>query len=106
MDLSINDIIKKPHISSKAQRLGQKYKQVVFDVHPQANKPMIALALKKLFNLEASKIRIVVRKGKIRRAGRRFTQGPLEKKAIISLKGDVSSMTELNPAAMPSQNQG
>jgi large subunit ribosomal protein L23 len=87
MALTLFDIIRKPRITEKAFKLNQeRTKKLVLEVHPRANKPLIAEALKKLFNVEASKIGIVVSKGKKRRAGRFFTTGPLKKKAIITLK--------------------
>ncbi|MFA6066197.1 MAG: 50S ribosomal protein L23 [Candidatus Babeliaceae bacterium] len=86
MDLNIYEIIKKPHITTKAYTLNQRYNQIVVDVHPMANKPEIAKALKRLFNVEVDKIRIIVSKGKTRRSGRHVFHGPLRKKAIIVLK--------------------
>ena len=86
MDLSIYDIIKGPRITNKAYSLNQKLKQLVLEVHPMANKPMISEALKKLFNVEAEKICVIVSKGKFRRAGRHVFQGIKTKKAIVTLK--------------------
>ncbi len=90
MDLDIYSIIRRPRITSKAYRLNQQLKQLVLEVHPQANKRLIAEALKKLFNVEADKIRIVVSKGKRRRAGRHIVHDKLEKKAFITLKEGYS----------------
>ena len=86
MDLTIYDIIKGPRITEKAYRLNQTTGKLVLEVHPQANKPLIAQALKKLFNVEAEKIGIVISKGKKRRVGRYFTEGKTRKKAMITLK--------------------
>lgn len=86
MDLNIYNVIQGPRITSKVYRLNKEFKQLVLQVHPQANKPMIAEALKKLFNVEAEKIRTIVSKGKYRRAGRHVFQGKTKKKAIITLK--------------------
>lgn len=86
MDLTLYDIIKGPRITEKAYRLNQRLKQLVLEVHPQANKPQIEEALKKLFNVEAEKIGIVTLKGKRRRVGRHWTQGKKRKKAVITLK--------------------
>lgn len=86
MDLSIYDIIKGPRITTKVYRLNKELQQLVLEVHPAANKPLIAEALKKLFNVESEKIRIIVSKGKLRSVRRRPVQGKLRKKAIITLK--------------------
>ena len=86
MDLTIYDIIRKPRVTEKAYRLNQTAGKLVLEVHPQANKPLIAQALKKIFNVEADKIGIVIMKGKRRRSGKHFSVGIKRKKAIITLK--------------------
>lgn len=91
MDLNIYDIIKGPWVTPKAYALNQVLKQLVLEIHPQANKPMISEALKKLFNVETEHIRIVCAKGKRRRAGRHTVQSKKRKKAIITLKSGYSA---------------
>ena len=86
MEINIYDVIRKPRISTKVYRLNQEHGQLVLEVHPQANKPMIAEALKKLFNVDVEKVRVVVSKGKKRRSGRFFFQDEKRKKAIVTLK--------------------
>ncbi|HBL98464.1 TPA: 50S ribosomal protein L23 [Candidatus Dependentiae bacterium] len=88
MELSLYDIIRGPRTTSKSYDLNQYFKQLVLNVHPKANKRLVVEALKKLFNVEVEKVRIVVRKGRKRRVGRFATVGALEKKAIVTLKGD------------------
>lgn len=90
MDLSIYDVILRPRVTSKAYMLNQRMKQLVLEVHPQANKPLIKEALRKLFNVEVEKIRVIVVKGKFRRAGRHEFQSKKRKKAIITLKEGYS----------------
>lgn len=103
MDLSLYDIIKGPRVTQKAYRLNQKEKKLVLEVHPEANKPLVAEALKKLFNVEAEKIGIVVLKGKKRRSGRFYSVGKKRKKAIITLKEgqsiDLMGLAETHSAA-------
>lgn len=103
MDLTLYDIIKGPRITEKAYRLNQTAKKLVLEVHPKANKPLVAEALKKLFNVEAEKIGIIVVKGKRRRVGRFFTEGKTRKKAIITLKEgqsvDLMGLAESQAAA-------
>ena len=86
MDLNVYSIIKGARVTEKAYTLNQKAGKLVLDVHPKANKPLIAQALKKLFNVDAEKIGIVVIKGKKRRSGRFFSIGRMRKKAIVTLK--------------------
>ena len=90
MDLSIYEVIKGPRMTSKAYQLDQSLDQLVLDVHPQANKPMIAQALKQLFNVEVESINVSVRKGKHKKAGRYSFVGKMTKKAVITLKPGYS----------------
>jgi len=85
MDLSIYDIIRGPVITEKAQRLNADLHQLVLEVHPKANKPLVKEAIQKLFNVKVQKICIVVRKGKKRIVGRRPVIGNLTKRAIVTL---------------------
>jgi len=90
MALNIYDVIRRPRVTTKVYRLKQDLNQLVLDVHPDANKPMIAEALKKLFNMQFEKIRTVTRMGKTRMVGRRVVYGKRTKKAIIVLKKGFS----------------
>ena len=86
MDLTLYDIIIRPRITEKAVAMNKKANKLVVEVHPQANKPLIAEALKKLFSVEVEKIGIVVIKGKTRRVRRILVKGKKRKKAIVTLK--------------------
>jgi large subunit ribosomal protein L23 len=87
LKLTIFDIIKGPVLTDKAYKQYKNLNKLALDVHPQANKPQIAEALEKLFNVKVKNICIVVRKGKIKqlRASRTTTQGPLRKRALVTL---------------------
>ncbi len=100
MDLTIYDMIQGPRVTEKAYGLNQKLKQLVLQVHPKANKPLIVEALKKLFNVDVEKINIIVSKGKVRRVGRQYFQGKLKKKAIVMLKdGQAIDLMQLTSVA-------
>lgn len=87
MALTIYDVIKKSHISTKSYRLNNDLQQLVLEVHPHANKPMIKEALKKLFNVEADKIRTRSRQPKNKKVGGRYVfKDSYRKTAIITLK--------------------
>ena len=64
--------------------------QLVLEVHSEANKSLIAEALKKLFNVEVKDVRTVLIKGKQRRSGRHRYATKSVKKAIIKLKEGYS----------------
>lgn len=85
MDLSIYDVIKGPVVTDKAYELNKNLKKLVLWIHPEANKPLVKEAFKKLFNVEVENVRIIVRAGKVRRVGRRVIEGASRKKAIVTL---------------------
>ena len=85
MDLNIYDVIVGPVVTDKAYKLNKGLKKLALLVHMHANKPMVKQALEKLFNVKVEDVRILVRKGKVRRVGRREVQGSSTKKAIITL---------------------
>lgn len=92
MDLTVYDIIQSLVVTEKASNLMSKdnKKRIVLKVHPKANKPMIKQAVKKLFNIEVSTVRIIVRKGKKRTFKRVVSHGALVKRAIVTLKPGYS----------------
>jgi len=85
MDLSIYEIIKGPWVTTKAYRLNQD-KKLVLEVHVQANKSMIAEALKKIFNADVEDVHTIVVKGKMKKTRKNVFQGKKRKKAIVTLK--------------------
>lgn len=107
MDISIYDVIKAPHVSTKVYRLNQQHKQIVIEVHPQANKPMVKEALKKLFNVETEKVNVHVKKGKFRRSGRHVCQDIKRKLAFVTLKkGQSIGAMNLASSATVQENGG
>jgi large subunit ribosomal protein L23 len=106
MALTIYEVIKKSWVTTKAYTLNQTLKQLVLEVHPRANKPLVAEALKKLFNVETENIRMVIAKGKKRRVGRHEVYGKDRKKAIVTLKDGYSiDLTEWAPAQTEGSTQ-
>ncbi len=91
MDLTVYDIVKGPIVTDKAYRLNSRLKQLIVEVHMDANKSLVRQALEKLFNVKVDKVRIVIRKGKLRLSNkRRPINGKSIKKAIITLKEGYS----------------
>lgn len=60
-----------PLVTEKASTMAQK-NIYTFEVNSQANKDQIAEALQKIYKVKVSTIRILNRKGKVRRVGRRM----------------------------------
>ena len=86
LKLELTDVILGPVISPKAYESNQKQNELIVKVHMSANKPLIAQAIKALFDAEVERVHTFIRKGKVRRVGRLVTRGSDEKRAIIKLK--------------------
>ncbi len=106
MALSIYSVIKRPLQTDKISRLVNKFKnKLVLEVHPDANKPMIAEALEKIFNVKVKNIRTIVRKGKRRVFKKRISEGSISKRAIITLKEGytIDLFTQSGVASVPGE---
>ncbi|MBI4009035.1 50S ribosomal protein L23 [Candidatus Roizmanbacteria bacterium] len=90
--MKINEILLKPIITEKATNLSQK-KVYMFEVHIKANKDQIGEALEKLYQVEVNDVKIMIRKGKVRKLGRRMSIKKMKdrKIAFVSLrKGEIN----------------
>jgi large subunit ribosomal protein L23 len=85
--MRINQILIKPILTEKSTNL-VKIKQYTFLVANNASKSQIKQALEDLFKVKVDKIRIILRKGKIKRVGRKgFLKKDQDRKlAVVSLK--------------------
>ena len=84
-------VIVAPVISEKATMVGEKRRQVVFEVLPDATKAEIKAAVELLFKeqkVEVSAVNVVNVKGKEKRHGRFVGRRKSVKKAYVSLKGE------------------
>lgn len=107
MDLSIYSIIKGPVPTSKATRLINKFSnKIVLEVHPHANKPMIAEAIEKIFNVKVKNIRTSIRKGKRKVFKKRVSEGSISKRAIVTLKEgySIDLLTQSGMTTIPEHN--
>jgi large subunit ribosomal protein L23 len=112
MDLSIYDIIQRPIITEKANNLREKQSKLVFSVHMQANKPLVADAIEKLFNVKVDSVRIMVIKGKLKRSRPtgKLVHRKAIKKAVVTLSEghalDLFSLGDATVAASKVQSSG
>jgi large subunit ribosomal protein L23 len=83
--MSPNDIVRGPIITEKGTLVQERGNQVVFRVHPQANKVEIRRAIETLFKVRVDKVRTARQLGKIRRVGRHHGRRPDWKKAYVTL---------------------
>ena len=68
--MNIDQVLIKPILTEKATNLS-KDMVYLFSVHKEANKFQIKKALEKLYKVKVSEIRMMVRKGKMKKVGRR-----------------------------------
>ncbi|OGK20528.1 50S ribosomal protein L23 [Candidatus Roizmanbacteria bacterium RIFCSPHIGHO2_01_FULL_39_8] len=85
--MKINEVLIKPIITEKATDL-TKRQVFTFQVHLKANKNQIKNALETLYKVKVGQIKVVVRKGKVRKVGKKMTPKTLtdRKIAYIYLK--------------------
>jgi large subunit ribosomal protein L23 len=84
-------VIRAPIISEKATMVGEKNRQIVFEVLADATKAEIKAAVELLFKeqkVEVSAVNVVNVKGKEKRHGRFVGRRRDVKKAYVSLKGE------------------
>lgn len=79
------DILRKPRITEKGSAMAEAANCVIFEVPLDANKSEIAGAVRQVFNVEVSKVRTMIVRGKIKRRGRYIGQRANWKKAIVTL---------------------
>ena len=77
-------VLKRPVVTEKTTMLGAGG-QYVFEVDTRANKPQIAEAVQRAFDVHVLKVRTMTVRGKMRRFGARATRQPSWKKAIVTL---------------------
>jgi len=74
-----------PVITEKGTLVNEIGNQVVFRVHPRANKVEIRHAVETLFKVKVEKVRTSRLLGKARRVGRHLGRRPNWKKAYVTL---------------------
>ena len=79
------EVIQGPIITEKGTLVNELGNQVVFRVHPHANKVEIRHAVETLFKVRVEKVRTSRLLGKLRRVGRHVGRRPDWKKAYVTL---------------------
>jgi large subunit ribosomal protein L23 len=83
--MSPGEVIQGPIITEKGTLVNELGNQVVFRVHPHANKVEIRHAVETLFKVRVEKVRTSRLLGKLRRVGRHIGRRPDWKKAYVTL---------------------
>lgn len=88
--MHIREVLRRPLITEKANRLSAESNQYCFEVDPRANKQMIKDAVETAFDVTVVKVRVMNQPARIGRRGRRLVRRkPAWKKAIVTLaEGD------------------
>jgi large subunit ribosomal protein L23 len=79
------EVVKGPIITEKGTLVSELGNQVVFKVHPRANKIEIQQAIESLFKVKVTKVRTTRQLGKVRRVGKHLGRRPDWKKAYVTL---------------------
>jgi large subunit ribosomal protein L23 len=83
--MNATDVVQGPIITEKGTLVNELGNQVVFRVHPRANKVEIRQAIEVLFKVKVTKVRTHRQLGKLRRVGRHLGRRPDWKKAYVTL---------------------
>ena len=86
-------IIIRPVITEKSTWLKEVNREICFEVASEANKIEIKEATEQLFKVKVDRVRIVKKRGKVRRQGRNLGRTKDWKKAYVKLK-DGEKMIE------------
>jgi large subunit ribosomal protein L23 len=85
MGLHLTQILVKPLITEKNNLARDERNEIVFEVHRDANKPMIKTAVEQLFGVQVADVRTISKLGKIRRVGKFSGYRADSKKAVVRL---------------------
>lgn len=83
--MTATEVVRGPIVTEKGTLVNELGNQVVFRVHPQANKVEIRQAVETLFKVKVTKVRTHRQMGKVRRVGRHHGRRPDWKKAYVTL---------------------
>ncbi|HSG01546.1 MAG TPA: 50S ribosomal protein L23 [Vicinamibacterales bacterium] len=83
--MKARDVVRGPVITEKGTLVGEIGNQVVFRVHPKANKVEIRRAVESLFDVKVTNVRTARHLGKVKRVGRNVGRRPDWKKAYVTL---------------------
>jgi len=83
--MDIHTIIYKPLMTEKATTAAAG-KQYMFEVSPNANKYQIKQALESMYGVKVSSVTVSVRKGKVRRVGKKMISKKMSDRKIAVVR--------------------
>jgi large subunit ribosomal protein L23 len=97
--MHIYEVVRRPLVTEKGSHQSQRsFKATAgkkarggsysFEVHPEASKPMVKLAVERIYNVQVLSVRTSNRKGKRRRVRFRVGETRHWKKAVVVLHAD------------------
>ena len=97
--MDIYQVIKRPLVTEKGTHQSQQSHgatrhmparggSYAFEVHPDASKPMIRLAIEKIYDVKVHTVRTACRHGKKRRVRFKIGKRPDWKRAVVVLKAE------------------
>jgi large subunit ribosomal protein L23 len=93
---NIYNVLKGPCLTEKAALLQEEDGQVVFKVHPRANKIEVKRAVELIFNVKVKDVRTANMHGKQKRVGKTIGFTRNWKKAYVTLsEGEINFVDEL-----------
>ena len=95
MSVGIQDVVKRPLITEKAEQNRAANRQYAFEVHREATKVQVKQAVEKQFAVHVTAVRTLVARGKTKRVGRNIGRRSNWKKAVVTLKeGETIALFE------------
>ena len=89
------EVVVRPVVTEKSSAAYQERGEYTFQVHPEASKPQIRLAIESLFGVKVTGVWTSNVRGKEKRMGRNVGRRPNWKKAIVTLReGDTIEIFE------------
>ena len=83
--MRIQEIIRRPLLTEKSERMRDTGNTITLEVHPEATKIDIARAVEAQFKVKVEEVRVARMHGKLRRQGRFAGHRPDWKKAFVRL---------------------
>jgi large subunit ribosomal protein L23 len=88
--MTLQRILVRPIITERATELSEKFRQIAFEVKPEASKIQIRDAVESIYGVKVERVRTIVVPGKMKRRGTSVGKRPNWKKALVTLKqGDT-----------------
>jgi large subunit ribosomal protein L23 len=84
--ITIFDVLRSPVLTEKSMMLKEAENNIVFKVHPEANKKQVKEAVERFFNVKVKTVRTMNFNGKEKRFGRTVGRRKDWKKAVVVLK--------------------